>query len=273
VQPNAANVSAALGGTSETFSASLASLAEQWSKGEGNQSLRLNRELWARSLHLAFGDGYTTTDDLFFRHTYLGVTAVLVAHAACNRDITEDPERLLVDPHLDIENASLFGWVAEVAGSGPLVESIAAQVRRFDWSSADQDVMKALHHSVINADTRRALGEYYTPDWLASAVVDAVVTDPANQRVLDPSCGSGTFLFHAVQRHCAAVRAGGATAEEAALSATRHVFGIDLHPVSAMLAQVTYLLALGAQPSVAIPVWQGDSMQWGSTEGLVVQSE
>ncbi len=46
--------------------------------------------------------------------------------------------------------------------------------------------MKVLYESVIGAETRKSLGEYYTPDWLAEAVVEQTVTDPLTQRVLDP---------------------------------------------------------------------------------------
>jgi hypothetical protein len=64
--------------------------------------------------------------------------------------------------------------------------------------------MKTLYESVISADTRRRLGEYYTPDWRAEAMVDAAVPNPLEQRVLHPACG--TFLFHAVRRYLTAAR-------------------------------------------------------------------
>src|SRR5699024_7894093 len=46
-----------------------------------------------------------------------------------------------------------------------------------------------------------------------------------------------------------------------------HVFGLDLHPVSVLLARVTYLLALGdvlrgERASIWVPIHLGDSMQW-----------
>ena len=42
------------------------------------------------------------------------------------------------------------------------------------------------------------MGEYYTPAWLARVMVQELVTDPLNQRVLDPACGSGTFVAEVV---------------------------------------------------------------------------
>ena len=82
--------------------------------------------------------------------------------------------------------------------------------------------MKTLYESVISADTRRRLGESYTPDWRAEAIVDAAVPNPLEQRVLDPACGSGTFLFHAVRRYLTAARDGKAPAEHL-LGAVAHV--------------------------------------------------
>lgn len=50
---------------------------------------------------------------------------------------------------------------------------------------------------------------------------------------------------------------------------TRHVFGMDLHPVAVTLARVTYLLAIGRtrmtnpkRGNIQIPVYLGDSIQW-----------
>ena len=77
----------------------------------------------------------------------------------------------------------------------------ARRVAGFDWSAGvEHDVLKVLYESIITADQRHALGEYYTPDWLARRAVQDLVDDPLSQRVHDPSCGSGTFVFHAVRR-------------------------------------------------------------------------
>lgn len=115
---------------------------------------------------------------------------------------------------------------------------------------------------------------------MAAAIVADTVTDPLTQRVLDPSCGSGTFVFHAVRAHLAAAEATGATPGEAAASATRHVMGLDIHPVAVTLARVTYLMALGADrlqhrdrgPST-IPVFLGDAVQWEQHRDLLTDDQ
>ena len=56
-----------------------------------------------------------------------------------------------------------------------------------------------LYQNVITQEERKRLGEYYTPRWLAREITEAVVDNPLKQRVLDPSCGSGTFIETAIE--------------------------------------------------------------------------
>jgi hypothetical protein len=91
--------------------------------------------------------------------------------------------------------------------------------------------------------------------------------------VLDPTCGSGTFLFHAVRRLLAAASAAGWPASRAVAAAAAQVRGIDVHPVATIIARVTWLLALGPAVldragTLAVPVYLGDSLQWNLREAV-----
>ena len=83
-------------------------------------------------------------------------------------------------------------------------------------------------------------------------------------------------LFHAVRRYLAAAEAAGWPLGDAMRGVVGHVTGIDVHPVAVTLARVTYLLAFGRErlqapdrPPLAIPVYLGDSMQWGQERTLL----
>ncbi len=98
-------------------------------------------------------------------------------------------------------------------------------------------------------------------------MVAEAVDAPLTQRVLDPACGSGTFLFHAVRRLVAAGRDAGWTERRIVAACAEQVRGLDVHPVAVTLARVTWLLAMGrlldARPStLTVPVFLGDAMQW-----------
>ena len=64
-----------------------------------------------------------------------------------------------------------------------------------------RDLLKRLYQHLFPKAVRHDLGEYYTPDWLAEHTLDKVGYDGhPERRLLDPACGSGTFLVLAINR-------------------------------------------------------------------------
>ena len=253
-------------------------LDELWSRIGKTPEALLKQELWDRFLGLAYG-ARVGDDALFLQHTYLAVIAKAIAWAAIIETPPEDASALLhgdAFSHSGITGQSepdFFDWVLATDAGEELVMRIYRHVNRFRLQDISVDILKALYESLIDPETRHDLGEYYTPDWLAARMVEEVVDKPLEQRVMDPSCGSGTFLFHAVRAVLDAARASGMPAAEAARLATEKVAGIDVHPVAVIIARVTYLLALmpalrEEHPgAISLPVYLGDSLQWNLATG------
>ena len=249
----------------------------------------IKRELWAKLLTTALGTQFSADEeDLFIEHTLLVATAECVAHAVLSYPISQLAPATLLRGDLLSQNSQIHGVVEQDFFDWPLdcgeagrrwVSSLARRLQQFDWASVTHDVMKTIYESVITVETRRRLGEYYTPDFLAEAITERVVADPLNETVIDPACGSGTFLFHAVRRYLAAADAAGMPNGDAVAGVSAHVFGVDVHPVAVTLARVTYLLAIGTDRLSApdrrrlrVPVFLGDSVQWGQ-RGDIFASE
>ncbi len=241
-----------------------------------HSAVLMKRRLWARLMKTALGTQFEDSDELFVEHTYLVNTAEIIAHALVGFDLGSiSPASLLSGSKFEesgiagVVEADFFDWVVHVPGGEPFVRSLARRVGRFRWQEVGGDVLKVLYESVITAPTRKRLGEYYTPDWLAERIVSTTIERPLESRVLDPSCGSGTFLFHAARRYLAAAENAGHSLESALSGLTRHVLGMDLHPVAVTLARVTYLLAIGRdrlthpeRGRIEVPVYLGDAVQW-----------
>ncbi len=89
-----------------------------------------------------------------------------------------------------------------------------------------------------NTKRRRALGSYYTPEWLARWMVARALSaaDQATQvdswRILDPACGDGAFVLPILAE--LAARRGVSSADTAGrLAIVRdHVFGVDADPIA-----------------------------------------
>jgi SAM-dependent methyltransferase len=261
----------AFGRASLTFGQSRMALDALWAVLRNDPEVQLKRDLWDGLLREAYGED-VGDDSLFLQHTYL--TIVVKAIAARVLDLpVDDPAALLSGRALADEGiiaaveADFFDWPLKLTDGAELVRHVALQTARFRLRDVEADVLKILYESLVDPDQRHDLGEYYTPDWLAARIVATAMDAPLEQRVLDPACGSGTFLFHAVRRLIAAGRAAGWTSPRILEACAENVRGLDVHPVAVTLARVTWLLALGDlatdRPArLTVPVFLGDAMQW-----------
>ena len=294
VPPTEKEVRERLGG-GVRFERHLADLNELYQANRDDPTIALKRDLWRSLLAAALGqvvEEEPDLDRLFVRHTYLSVVVGLAVQAAFGIPIesaaNSDPVALLGGQQFvdqtgvsGVVESDFFTWPAEVGGD-EWIRDLAKRIGWFDWNKAESDIARILYESVIPADDRRRLGEYYTPDWLAREIVDAVVTDPLNQRVLDPACGSGSFIFAAVRKYLAAAKADGRSSAQAVEGLLDHVIGIDVHPVAVHLARATWTLAArdalegavaeGQSVSATVPVYLGDSLQLrAETSGMFAQ--
>jgi type I restriction-modification system DNA methylase subunit len=131
-----------------------------------------------------------------------------------------------------------------------------------------RDLLKKLYQYLLPRKIRHDLGEYYTPDWLAERVLTQIGYDgDLSKRLLDPSCGSGTFLTLAIRRarqyvldHIAEYP----ERREVGRKILTNIVGFDLNPLAVIAARTNYLLAFAdylrdVRP-IEIPVYICDSI-------------
>ena len=261
------------------------------------RTVAIKYDLWQELLAVALGEivgsgPEETLHSLFVRHTYLVTMIGMITQATYGIDIeylcSIDPADLLIgrrfasDTGIEgVIESDFFTWIVEVDGGIEVVREMAAWVASYDWRRAELGLASALYQSVIPAVEREQLGEYYTPSWLADAIVETAVPDPMQQRVLDPACGSGSFLVAAIAHLLAAARSAEATPEETLERLRHNVVGIDVHPVAVHLARSEWVLAardaIANAPSrraFAPPVYLGDSLQMiTQSDGMLGQLE
>ena len=255
---------------------------------ENSPAYAVKRTLWRDLLRGAFltpPDDTAAERDLFARHTMLVVSARAVAETL-QQGGQETHDRDALRRQLTYGFAAWLLDAAEAAGE-KVIDELAAEVNRYNWSVAGRDTLKDLYHSVIPRNIRHDFGEYYTPDWLARAVCEevmdadwrretiemAVAGQLEGPAVLDPACGSGTFLYHATQllledaaQHPELVNRKNSLVEVV----NDLVAGMDLHPVAVELAKTTKIAAFSELASfvntetAAISIYLGDSLQWES---------
>ena len=283
-EPDQPTIAERFGPTGPSYLRDIAALKALYAQNAGSSTIKVKRQLWQNLLTAALGEIAGTPaqlDDLFVRHTYLTAVIGMVVQASFGSDIYQlaanDPADLLYGRGFrnktglqGVVESDFFAWPAEVGGL-PLLETLARSVARFDWQKAPNNIAAILYETVIPPDERRQLGEYYTPDWLARAIVQEVVTDPLDQKVLDPACGSGTFVAEAVTHFIKAAKTESLDPKDVLEWLRFSVAGIDVHPVAVHLARAAWVLA--AQPAIqaavkdgfsgdiTVPIYLGDALQ------------
>ena len=273
VEPDPGVVRALLGRESHAWLRALRDMRRMYAAVSRDPEARTKRALWSQLLAQVYGSP-VDDDDLFFQHTYLTALAKAMAAQMLGLSNTALPDLLSGQV---FEQADLFGvaesdffdWPLQADGGAQMIERLVLQVGAFRLADVQADVLKGLYESLIDPEQRHVLGEYYTPDWLAESICATAVRDPLTERVVDPACGSGAFLFHAVRRCLDAARAAGLTNAAAIERCCDRVLGVDVHPVAVQIARVTYLLAIGQRlredrGEISIPVYLGDSLQWNT---------
>jgi len=210
----------------------------------------------------AFCAAYRTSTEapetlLFAVHTYYALIIKLVAVGRVAPDHRLSPTReqfaalesgdlLRGTGLLNILERDEFGWYVDV-WTDDLADAFGDLLARWatlDLTATEGDLFKNFYHALIPGAVRHALGEYYTPDWLAEHTLDlAGYTGDPRQRCLDASCGSGTFLVLALRRARVHLERHPAGATLDVLLGG--VVGFDLNPLAVLAARVNYVLALG----------------------------
>lgn len=239
----------AFGYRSNTFIECYRQISSVFQDAKKYGEVQVSYEQWKKFLSIAYGS-FNDSTNAFIIHTYLSILAKVLAYEVLSNDDYIDDEEMKsilngsVFHRYNIKNFvdnDFYHWVHKERYYLPLRKAfrlISQELSNFDFSNIDEDVLKGVYQELIDLDTRHALGEYYTPDWLCERVVKEY-DFKTGDKILDPSCGSGSFLIAAVHR--LKENNHGITPEEI----NDCIYGIDIHPLSVQIAKTTLLLSLG----------------------------
>jgi len=241
-----------------------------WRKSSGIPDCDLKFKLWkdmAVASGLAKGLSAPQLHEIFSRHSFLVAAARTAVQHMLSPGNSEAP----------ILPSHFAAWL-QMEGNSEGRAILGELKNRFaQWSFrlTARDVFKDLYERLIAKNIRHDFGEAYTPDWLAEAIcrevldtawIKKAIREPGKHIVLDPSCGSGTFLFQAALRIMNHAAAAGLTQKEKANLICKIIHGMDIHPVAVEMAKATLMMALPAPPASgeeALHISQGNHVwEW-----------
>ena len=268
--PTSGDIVIRLGRDSTAFNTSLRRLGALYDAVADDSTVRTKFREWNTLLAKVYGSALGDRT-LFLKHTYLVMIsrAIVAAALAPTQLGTVKQFRGLVDGEffrgMGIQNLAepdFFSWALDTpseAGFCDVVHQLLGGLGVYDFAKLDEDILKELYQGLVDPEQRHDLGEYYTPDWLAELTLEQI--GYKGGKLLDPSCGSGGFLFAAVQR----LRATGLKGIKLVKTVIESLVGVDAHPVAVLMAKANLLLALPDERHnygkfINLPVYMADTL-------------
>ncbi len=244
----------------------------------GNMQIPIKFQLWQRNMQIVYGNA--PPDEAFVSQTYLMVLVrlLLLRYLTGRAPPLLDGlnGKIFQEQGIHIIEEDFFSWIFDQRcwpQIEPLVNTMVDALECYDLSEIDEDVFKEIYQEIIKRGERHRIGEYYTPEWLAELTLNEAIKAIGQEKkftVLDPACGSGTFLTKAVIH----LKRNGASLKEVLES----VYGIDLNPLAIEISRTNYLLALGRliekrKGPIFIPVFMADSIKLPDVRREVMYGE
>lgn len=268
---------------SPAFADAREALERAWKRVGSQKEPQTAFDTWRRYLTVTYGTldskAGAHLEALFLKHSYLASVARLLIWAALSkgktgtktlRDVARSVlsgEYFRAERRIDnLVEDDFFQWVRRPQAQeilAPVWERTIDQLLTYDLDSLNQDIFKGVYQQLVDPEDRHDLGEYYTPDWLCERIITEMLPKEGFPSVLDPTCGSGSFLRAAIAHVLAANPDGGdATRLRKVLDS---IVGIDIHPLAVTIAKATYLLAVrdlvkATNRPIQVPVYLADSL-------------
>lgn len=111
---------------------------------------------------------------------------------------------------------------------------------RWDFRAIHGDILSGVYDHYLDPQKRRALGEVFTRPEIARYMLECCQYGPT-KTVLDPACGTGTFLVEALNQDVRRLRSAGMLTEQTVIRTLQRLHGLDISMFSVSLAQIQLL--------------------------------
>ena len=184
----------------------------------------------------------------------------------------------------NVFEANVFTWFVDIAREDRnFAKSFEAKIRiminqldAIDLSDVPIDLLRRMYQEFFDPALRKALGEFYTSEDMVDEILDVAgfigteveqwarsALESDDRYILDPCCGSGTFLIRVINR----VKKTSLTIEEKLRVIINKVVGIDIHPFAVAMARCNYIISISDLVRSArrlrvmdIPIFWADSL-------------
>jgi type I restriction-modification system DNA methylase subunit len=289
IRPTANDLKFRFGPGSPTYAITVSNLRSLWDLVKDEGDVKLKYELWSKNMEIVYGS--KPEIDAFIDQTYLVTLVKLMVYLRLSGDniITNNILNALTGKFFiehgiaNLVEEDFFTWITHrkiLNESLKLVSSLAKELLRYDLLQIDEDFFKEIYQEIVERGQRHRVGEYYTPEWLTELILKEVISLWEEQhseppKILDPACGSGTFLCNSIRILKEELTRKEWKPTEILNYILANIIGVDVNPLAVVIARANYLIALGEllhayEGSILLPVYAADSIKLpGATKTLI----
>lgn len=259
------------GSTSHVYSDVKRDLVTLWETVKDESDIKLEFNYWLNTFKKIYDK---LSLNLFLNHTYLIILTKIMVYLKLSNC------KLDKNDIIEVINGSYFSkkgitnfleedfskWLHHSKirdKSLNLFLDIIEKTTNYDFFEIDEDIFKGIYEEIVERKERHKAGEYYTPEWLVQLILDAAITlweergVKAIPKILDPACGSGSFLYRVIK-----ILSGKGVSIKDII---KNVAGMDINPLATIIAKANYLIAMGNfvedLEEITLPIYTKDSLK------------
>ncbi|MFX0062344.1 MAG: N-6 DNA methylase [Candidatus Hermodarchaeota archaeon] len=230
---NAETFASQYGRYSPLFIWALNLLLDYFNKNKVNLTTFFNA--WAESFSYIYRNEDLTIA-LYLEHIYLTYLVKLTLLRKISpflklKKLTfNDLSSFLLERKIILFSNDFLNWMDQVC---PLNNRFFIIIPDVDYDSSD--IFRVIYQQLVSPSMRHGLGEFYTPPELARLIIDS--NYQFGQGVLDPACGSGTFITELI---CFIKSSKKPLKEQ--IKAIENIYGIDYNPIAVLICKANILI-------------------------------
>lgn len=264
---------------SKTYQTFMGILKKLWVNEKSKSENKLCLDLWAEYVENCFSKSAKINNDNFLEHTYLVILSRMIAATALSTTQEQTRSEFVKEvisgkffSNHRVENFVIddfFKWVMTdeiLASLNQELETLQNDLQKIDFRSAVKfDLLSELYEEIIPHNIKAEYGGVFTPTWLADKIVHEIPNcKKLSKIVLDPACGTGTFLRSIINEKLKLIPKGW-TSQKILDKILGTICGLDINPVSVIITKTTIMLALAnhlinSNNPVSMPVHLCDTL-------------
>ena len=220
-------------------------------------------EKWITTFSNIYGDKLST--DIFLNHVYLAIIIKTTSLLKFPQEYSEGND--IINSYAfnaDVEGneivSNLTDWLKheDIAENSLLIfQKTREKLSHYNLTNLNEDIFRGLYEEIIERSHRHNLGEYYTPKWLVELILEEVLSEwdkSIPPKILDPACGSGTFLVHSA---IYLKNQYNLTSKEI----TKLITGFDINPIAVIVTKANLALILNEPKICQFQVYNRDALK------------